>query len=98
MSDLESIDGDSISISKKTTTKIKTAKTPLVQSSDNGFFDFIMEFVKAEIRKPEMKDEVLKPLLKWVLWNLMPYLFLFLGLNFFFTMIAVLLVMVFIRR
>lgn len=97
MSDLESIDGDSISISKKTTKATKATKTP-VQASDNGFFDFIMEFVKAEIRKPEMKDEVLKPLLKWVLWNLMPYLFLFLGLNFFFTMIAVLLVMVFIRK
>ena len=65
---------------------------------DTGFFDFIMDFVRAEIRKPEMKEEVLRPLIKWVLWNLMPYAFLFIGLNFFFTMLAVLMVMLFIKQ
>ena len=78
-------------------TRMASEKEP-EKSRDNGFFDFIMEFVKAEIRKPEMKDEILKPLLKWILWNLLPYLFLFLGLNFFFTMLAVLLVTIFIKR
>lgn len=68
------------------------------QTQDTGFFDFIMDFVRAEIRKPEMKEEVLRPLIKWVLWNLMPYAFLFIGLNFFFTMLAVLLVMLFIKQ
>jgi hypothetical protein len=57
-----------------------------------------MDFVRAEIRKPEMKEEVLRPLIKWVLWNLMPYAFLFIGLNFFFTMLAVLMVMLFIKQ
>jgi len=65
---------------------------------NNGFFDFVMDFVKEEIRKPEIKDDILKPLLKWVLWNLMPYMFLFLGLNFFFTILAVLLVSVMVRN
>ena len=68
------------------------------QTQDSGFFDFIMDFVRAEIRKPEMKEEVLRPLIKWVLWNLMPYAFLFIGLNFFFTMLAVLMVMLFIKQ
>ena len=68
------------------------------QTQDTGFFDFIMDFVRAEIRKPEMKEEVLRPLIKWVLWNLMPYAFLFIGLNFFFTMLAVLMVMLFIKQ
>jgi len=71
---------------------------PNQNQQDTGFFDFIMDFVRAEIRKPEMKEEVLRPLIKWVLWNLMPYAFLFIGLNFFFTMLAVLMVMLFIRN
>jgi hypothetical protein len=71
---------------------------PNQNQQDTGFFDFIMDFVRAEIRKPEMKEEVLRPLIKWVLWNLMPYAFLFIGLNFFFTMLAVLMVMLFIKQ
>jgi hypothetical protein len=55
-----------------------------------------MEFMKGLIQdhcsSMQVQRELFKPLLKWFLWNMLPYVLLFIGLNFFATLAAVTLV------
>jgi len=50
------------------------------------------------VSRPDVQGEVFRPLLKWFLWNLMPYVLLFIGLNFFTTLAAVALVFYSVNR
>jgi len=55
-----------------------------------------MEFMKGLIQdhcsSMQVQRELFKPLLKWFLWNMLPYVLLFIGLNFFATLAAMTLV------
>lgn len=53
--------------------------------------------LQEELQKPEVKTQVLDPMLRWLLWNVAPYVVAFVLLNFFMTIAAVALVLYFLR-
>jgi len=58
----------------------------------------IVEKIKIELDKPEWKHEILKPITKWMFWNIIPYAILIICLNFFLTIAAVSLVLYLYKR
>jgi len=57
-----------------------------------SLMDMFVHMFREHVLQPEVQRELFQPLLKWFLWNLMPYVLLFIGLNFFTTLAAVALV------
>lgn len=62
------------------------------ESSYNDFFIFILSYIKDEISKPNIKVEIIKPLLIHLLYYIIPFVVLFVIINFITTIIAVFLV------
>lgn len=52
----------------------------------------LIKLVEKEFQQHRLQDRLLKPMLSWFLKQLLPYACLFIGLNFFLTVIAVTLV------
>jgi len=63
-----------------------------------SLMDMFMHMFREYVLQPEVQRELFRPLLKWFLWNLMPYVLLFIGLNFFTTLAAVALVFFSVNR
>ena len=59
---------------------------------------YIIELVRTELHKPEWKEEILGPFMKWVFRNFAPYVVAIIFLNFFFTIAAVSLVLYLYKR
>ncbi len=53
------------------------------------FISFIIGYIKDEISKPNMKTEIIKPLLVHLLYYIIPFVILFVLLNFITTILAV---------
>jgi hypothetical protein len=58
-----------------------------------GIFEAIRDIVTEQCTTPEVQTMVFRPLLRWFLWNMLPYVALFIGINFFTTIGAMCLVM-----
>lgn len=70
-----------------------TARDPQLpetaEDEEITFLDMVKHLFTEYVSRPSVQTEVFRPLLKWFLWNLMPYVLLFIGLNFFTTLAAV---------
>lgn len=60
--------------------------------ADGGLFDAIRDIITEQCATPEVQNMVFRPLLRWFLWNMLPYVALFIGVNFFTTVGAMALV------
>lgn len=58
-------------------------------------FEMITSNIAKELHKQTVKDEIIRPLLKWLLWHIIPYGIGIIILNFFTTVAAVSLVLYF---
>lgn len=67
-------------------------------STEVSLMDMFVHMFREHVLQPEVQRELFRPLLKWFLWNLMPYVLLFIGLNFFTTLAAVSLVFFSVNR
>jgi hypothetical protein len=65
--------------------------------SSCDFIGLITKVVIDELNNPEIKKKILEPLLVWLLWHIIPYVLLIIGLNFFLTIAAMCLVLYFRR-
>jgi hypothetical protein len=54
--------------------------------------DFFIDFIKDEINKPEFKSSIIKPMILYFLYYIIPLLAVLIVLNFITTIIAVFLV------
>ena len=61
-------------------------------------FSGLLILIRKELEKPEWKKEILRPLLKWLMYNSMPYIIGFVCLNFFLTIAAISLVLYLYRK
>ena len=59
---------------------------------------WLLDLIRRELDKPEVKQELLSPFTKWVFWNMLPYAIGIICLNFFFTIAAVSLVLYLYNR
>jgi cell division septal protein FtsQ len=59
------------------------------------FIELFTNMVVNELSKQEFKEKMLHPLLKWFLWQIIPYVLLIICVNFFLTIIAICLVLYF---
>jgi hypothetical protein len=59
-----------------------------------GFLDLLAE----QCATPAVQEAVFRPLLRWFIWNLLPYVALFVGVHFFTTVGAISLVMMYLAR
>lgn len=64
---------------------------------DGGMYQVVRDIV-AEQCTPQVQELVFRPLLRWFLRNMLPYVALFIGVNFFTTIGAMSLVMLLSRR
>jgi hypothetical protein len=62
------------------------------ENNYNDFFIFILSYIKDELSKPNIKVEIIKPLLIHLLYYIIPFVILFVLINFITTIIAVFLV------
>jgi hypothetical protein len=60
--------------------------------NNNKFMNIIIKFIKDELLKSDIRTEIVKPILIYALYYIIPFLLLFILLNFFTTIIAVFLV------
>jgi hypothetical protein len=58
----------------------------------------VLKTIEKEIERHQIQVKVLKPLLSWFLKNLLPYIGLFIGINFFCTILAVFIVLYVAQR
>lgn len=65
---------------------------------DSQLLTMILNVFLKEIKKKEFKIEILKPLIKSVLWFLFPYLLIFICINVFLMVAAVSFILYFIRK
>lgn len=56
-------------------------------------FQMITAAIAKELHKQTIQDEIVRPLLKWLFWNIMPYGIAIIILNFFTTIGAISLVL-----
>lgn len=61
-------------------------------------FSGFVALLRKELENPEWKKEVLRPLMKWLLYSMMPYALGLICVNFFLTIAAVSLVLYIYRR
>jgi hypothetical protein len=70
-----------------------TCNSATAESEENlTWMEFMKGLIHDHCSSMQVQRELFKPLLKWFLWNLLPYVMLFIGLNFFATLAAVTLV------
>lgn len=53
--------------------------------------------LRKELEKPETRENLLQPLLRWFFWHILPYVLAIILINFFLTIAAVSLVL-YVRR
>ena len=73
-------------------------ETEQTDAEEVSLMDMFMHMFREHVLQPEVQREIFRPLLKWFLWNLMPYVLLFIGLNFFTTLAAVSLVFLSVKN
>jgi len=76
----------------------KREKNEEKDAEEVSLMDMFMHMFREHVLQPDVQRELFRPLLKWFLWNLMPYVLLFIGLNFFTTLAAVALVFFSVRN
>lgn len=64
----------------------------------NDFLNGIVQMLRRELEKPEWRQEVLRPLTRWIALGILPYVLGIICLNFFLTIAAVSLVLYIYRR
>jgi len=62
---------------------------------DSKFITLILNIVLKELKQKEFKTEILRPILKNILWYLMPYILIIICVNMFFMIMAISLVLYF---
>jgi len=60
---------------------------------DSKLITLILNVVLKELKQKEFKTEILKPILKNILWYLMPYILIIICVNMFFMIMAISLVL-----
>jgi hypothetical protein len=60
-----------------------------MEKNASPWFYTLLDYVKQELHRPELNQQVISPLVKKILWALMPYGIGFIALNFFTTILAV---------
>jgi len=71
---------------------------PPPTSPANDYVGLICSVLRKELEKPETRENLLQPLLKWFFKHIMPYVLAIVLLNFFMTIAAVSLVLYFRGR
>lgn len=61
-------------------------------------FTSVVNLMRKELENPEWKKDVLRPLMKWLLYSMLPYALGLVCINFFLTIAAVSLVLYIHRR
>lgn len=64
----------------------------------NDLLNSIVAIIKRELEKPEWRQEVLRPITRWIAVGILPYILGIICLNFFLTIAAVSLVLYIYRR
>jgi hypothetical protein len=59
------------------------------------FIEMVSNLIINELNKKEVEEKILHPLLIWMLWQIIPFVLLFICLNFFLTIAAICLVLYF---
>ena len=60
---------------------------------DSKLITLILNIVLKELKQKEFKTEILRPILKNILWYLMPYILIIICVNMFFMIMAISLVL-----
>ena len=68
-----------------------------MHDDSNDFMAMITSLLTNEMNRPEVREKILQPLLRWLLWQIVPYILLIICLNFFLTIAAICLVLYFRR-
>ena len=61
-------------------------------TNNNKLYDYFIDFIKEEISKPEFKSSIIRPILIYFLYYIIPFISILILLNFITTIIAVFLV------
>jgi hypothetical protein len=61
-------------------------------TQNNKLYDFFIDYIKQEINKPEFKSSIIRPILIYFLYYIIPFISILIVLNFITTIIAVFLV------
>lgn len=64
----------------------------------NELFNSFIAIIRKELEKPEWRQEVLRPVTRWIAVGILPYVLAIICLNFFLTIAAVSLVLYIYRR
>jgi len=59
---------------------------------NNKMINILIDFIKEELKKPDVKDKIVRPTIIYLLYYIIPFIVLFLLLNFITTILAVFLV------
>lgn len=59
------------------------------KNASSPWFSIILDYLKSELHRPDLHQQVISPLVKKIVWALMPYGIGFIALNFFTTLLAV---------
>lgn len=62
-------------------------------SSQVHMMEMITSVIAKELHKHTIQDQIVRPLLKWLFWHILPYFLIMLVLNFFVTVGAISLVL-----
>lgn len=55
--------------------------------------EMITSVIAKELHKQTIQDQIIRPLLKWLFWHIIPYILIMLVMNFFVTVGAISLVL-----
>ena len=56
---------------------------------NNKIINIFIDFIKEELNKPDVKDKIVRPTIIYLLYYVIPFMILFLLLNFITTILAV---------
>jgi hypothetical protein len=65
---------------------------------DSKMIHLFLNVILKELKQKEFKTEILKPVLKNILWYLLPYILFVICINMFFMIIAMSIVLYFTKR
>jgi hypothetical protein len=65
---------------------------------DSKIIHLFLNVILKELKQKEFKTEILKPVLKNILWYLLPYILFVICINMFFMIIALSIVLYFTKR
>lgn len=71
------------------------ATAPVAAAPSNDYLGLLCSVLRKELEKPETRENLLQPLLKWFFKHIVPYVLAIVLLNFFMTIAAVSLVLYF---